>query len=93
VNTSVTGNYTLVDFGRLKAAVERAKDDIQFAEHNASAARIALAAQVATIYYNIVFLQKAIIIQDSVLAFLAENKKIVAAKIKDGDGLKIDLLN
>ena len=93
VNTAVTGNYTLVDFGRLKAAVERAKDDIQFAEHNASAARIALAAQVATIYYNIVFLQKAITIQDSVLAFLAENKKIVDAKIKDGDALKLDLLN
>lgn len=93
VNTSVTGNYTIVDFGRLKAAVERAKDDIQFAEHNASAARSALAAQVATIYYNIVFLQKAITIQDSVLAFLAENKKIVDAKIKDGEALKLDMLN
>ncbi|MFX6277448.1 TolC family protein, partial [Acinetobacter baumannii] len=61
--------------------------------HNASAARSALAAQVATIYYNIVFLQKAITIQDSVLAFLAENKKIVDAKIKDGEALKLDMLN
>ncbi|MFX9038818.1 hypothetical protein ABTN43_19550, partial [Acinetobacter baumannii] len=41
----------------------------------------------------IVFLQKAITIQDSVLAFLAENKKIVDAKIKDGEALKLDLLN
>lgn len=93
VNTALTGSYTVVDFGRLKAAIERAKDDIHFAAHNAIAARSTLAAQVATIYYNIVFLQKAIIIQDSVLAFLAENKKIVDAKIKDGDALKLDMLN
>jgi outer membrane protein TolC len=52
-----------------------------------------LANQVATIYYNLVYLQKAISIQDSVLQFLEENKKIVQSKIKDGEALKIDLLN
>jgi outer membrane protein TolC len=40
-----------------------------------------------------VYLQKAISIQDSVLNFLNENKKIVQSKLNDGEALKIDLLN
>ncbi len=92
-NTSLTGNYTLADFGRLKAAVERSKDELQYAKHNTELVKFQLANQVAAIYYTICYLQKAIGVQDSILHFLEENKKIVAAKIKDGDGLKLDALN
>jgi outer membrane protein TolC len=91
--TSVNANYVVADFGRLKANVERAKTDLQFAKDNIELAKSQLAYQVATIYYNMVYLQKAISIQDSVLNFLNENKKVVQSKLKDGEALKIDLLN
>ena len=91
--TSVNANYVLADFGRIKANVERAKVDLQFAKDNIELIKSQLANQVATIYYNMVYLQKAISIQDSVLNFLTENKKIVQSKLNDGEALKIDLLN
>lgn len=91
--TSVNANYVLADFGRIKANVERAKIDLQFAKDNIELIKSQLANQVATIYYNMVYLQKAISIQDSVLNFLNENKKIVQSKLNDGEALKIDLLN
>ncbi|MCX6205776.1 MAG: TolC family protein [Bacteroidetes bacterium] len=91
--TSVNANYVLADFGRIKANVERAKVDLEFAKDNIELIKSQLANQVATIYYNMVYLQKAISIQDSVLNFLTENKKIVQSKLNDGEALKIDLLN
>jgi outer membrane protein TolC len=91
--TSVNANYVLADFGRIKANVERAKTDLQYAKDNIELIKSQLANQVGTIYYNMVYLQKAISIQDSVLNFLNENKKIVQSKLNDGEALKIDLLN
>lgn len=93
MNAGVNASYTLFDFGRIEAAVQKSKDDIQFAKHNADNARVQLANQVTQIYYNIVYLKKAIDIQDSVILFLTDNLKLVAAKLKDGDALKIDVLN
>jgi outer membrane protein TolC len=92
-NATVNANYMLVDFGRLKANIEKAKTDLQLAKDNMELVKSQLANQVATIYYNLVYLQKAISIQDSVLHFLEDNKKVVQFKIKDGEALKIDLLN
>ena len=91
--TAVNANYTLADFGRLKANVERSKIDLQFAKDNIALIKSQLANQVSIIYYNMVYLQKAISIQDSVLNFLNENKKVVQSKLNDGEALKIDLLN
>lgn len=85
--------YALFDFGRLKANIERSKDDLQYAKHSADYVKNQLANQVAIIYYNIVYLQKTIGIQDSVLSYLNQNKQIVESKLRNGDALKIDLLN
>ncbi len=93
VNADVTASYALYDFGRLKANIEKAKTDIQFAEHNVDAVKYQLATQVATIYYNIIYLQHAITIQDTVLRFLADNKTIIDNKYQNGDALKLDQLN
>ncbi|MBC7722342.1 MAG: TolC family protein, partial [Pedobacter sp.] len=93
LDANVTGSYALYDFGRLKANIEKAKTDIQFAEHNVEAAKYQLATQVSTIYYNIIYLQHAISIQDSVLGFLAENKTVIDTKYQNGDALKFDQLN
>ena len=93
VNANITASYLVADFGRLKANVERAKQDVQYAKHNVDYAKTQLAYQVAMIYYNIVFYQKAIAIQDTVLNFLNENLRIVDSKLKNGDAIKIDVLN
>lgn len=90
---AVNATYALFDFGRLKANIERSKDDLHYAKHNADYVKSQLANQVAVVYYNIVYLQKTIGIQDSVLGYLNLNKKIIESKLKNGDALKIDLLN
>ncbi|HMH33678.1 MAG TPA: TolC family protein, partial [Puia sp.] len=90
---SIGGSYTLVDFGRLKANIEKAKTALQYSKHNIDYNKSTLALQVGTIYYNIIYFQKSISIQDSVIAFLNDNKKIIESKLKNGDDIRIDLLN
>lgn len=90
---AVNATYALFDFGRLQANIERSKDDLQFAKHNVDYVKSQLAYQVANVYYNIVYLQKAMSIQDSVLNFLNENKKIAESQLQNGTALRIDLLN
>jgi outer membrane protein TolC len=93
ITTAVNASYSLVDFGRLKASIEKSKNDIQYAQHNVDYVKNTLAYQIATVYYNIVYLEKALVIQDSVINYLSDNKTIVNNKFKNGDALKIDLLN
>ncbi len=93
VATDINASYALFDFGRMKATIQKSKDELQYAQHNVDLIKNQLAAQVATVYYNIVFLKKAISIEDSVLNFLNDNKVITESKLQNGDALKIDLLN
>jgi outer membrane protein TolC len=90
---ALNANYLLFDFGRLQANVNRSKDDLLYAKHNVEYVKSQLAYQVATIYYSIVYLEKAITIQDSVLASLYDNRKIVESQLRNGTALKIDQLN
>ena len=93
INGNIGANYLLFDFGRIKANVEKAKTDLKYAQHSVDYSKAQLANQVAIIYYNIIYFNKAIQIEDSVLAFLNENKRIIDSKLKNGDAIKIDLLN
>jgi len=86
-------SYVLFDFGRLKSNIEKSKTDLQIAESNVNFVKYQLAAQVTTLYYNIIFIKHAISIQDSVLSFLDENRTLVESKFKNGDALKIDILS
>ncbi|MCW3087796.1 MAG: TolC family protein [Sediminibacterium sp.] len=90
---AVTATYPLFDFGRLQANIERSKDDLQYARHNVDYVKAQVAYQVANIYYNVVYLKKAMGIQDSVLNFLGDNRRIVESQLKNGTALRIDLLN
>lgn len=90
---SVNIDYELFDFGRIKNNVSKAKTDLQYAKDNVDYARTQLAYQVAAIYYNIVYYQKALVIKDTVMAYLNENKRVIESKLKNGDAIKIDLLN
>ncbi|HRI21372.1 MAG TPA: TolC family protein, partial [Panacibacter sp.] len=89
VNANVSGSYLLFDFGKLKANVDKAKTDLQYAQHNVDYIKGQLANQVTVIYYNIIYIQKAITIEDSVLAYLEENRRIIESKLKNGDAIKI----
>jgi outer membrane protein TolC len=52
-----------------------------------------LASQVSTIYYNIIYFRKAVIVEDSILNYLNANKKIAEDKLKNGDAIRLDVLN
>jgi len=45
------------------------------------------------VYYNIVYLKQAISIQDSVTAYFRSNKQLAENKLKNGEGVKLDVLN
>lgn len=92
-NANLGLNQVLWDFGKIEAQVSKAKADLQAGQYTTEATRVQLAAQVASIYYGLVYLQRAIAVQDSVIAFYEKNKKIVEGRIRQGDALQLDLSN
>lgn len=92
-NAALNGSYTLLDFGRIKAAIEQSKNELSFSEHNKENVQHQIAYQTASVYYYIVYLKKAIAIQDTILNTLNENKKILESQFKNGTALEIDLLS
>ncbi len=93
VNTNVGAQYLLFDFGKLKANVDRSKTDLRYATDNVLNVQTQLASQVSTIYYNIVYFRKAVTVEDSILNYLNANKKLAEDKLKNGDAIKLDVLN
>ena len=92
-NAALNGSYTLLDFGRLKAAVQQSKNELTIAKHNKDLVQHQLAYQVANIYFYSIYIKKAIEIQDIILNTLSENKRILESQIKNGTALEIDLLS
>jgi outer membrane protein len=93
VNANVGAEFVLLDFGRLKANIDKSKTDLKYAIDNVSNAQTQLASQVSTVYYNIIYLKKAIAVEDSVLNYLDSNKIIAQNKLRNGDAIKLDVLN
>ena len=91
--SSIGTNYTIYDFGRLKSAIEKSKTEILISKDNVDVLKNQLANQVAVVYYNIVYLKQAISIQDSVIAYFKSNKQLAENKLKNGEGVKLDVLN
>ncbi len=93
LNANITANYVLLDFGRLKSSIDKSKEELNYNKQNTLFNKSQLAAQVANIYYNIIYFKKAIIIQDSIIEYFEQNRRVVQSKLSNGDALKIDLLN
>ncbi len=91
-NIGIDAMYSLYDFEKTKLNIDRAKLDIQQSKTNIEQSRSMLAAQVANIYFSIIYLKDAINIQDSVIAVLESNRQLVENKYKNGDALKVDVL-
>jgi outer membrane protein TolC len=92
-NLNVAVNQVVWDFGKIHSQIEKSKADLLVAKQNTEVARLQLAAQVASVYYSMIYLKKSVVVQDSVISFYRENRKIVEGKIKQGDALQIDLSN
>ncbi len=81
------------DFGRTGASIQKAKSDIATSKDNLESAKNTLAYQVAQVYFGIVFLNKSLDVQQEQIKLLEANEKLISDKIKNGDGLKFDLLS
>jgi outer membrane protein TolC len=81
------------DFGRTQASVNKAKSETATAKDNVEANKNNVAYQVAQLYYGIIFLNKSIDVQNEQIKLLEANEKLISDKIKNGDGLKFDLLS
>lgn len=92
-NANLALSQVIWDFGKIEAQVDKAKADLQASQYTADATRVQLAAQVTSIYYGLIYLHRAIDVQDSVIAFYEKNKKIVEGRVRQGDALQLDLQN
>lgn len=89
---AINGVYTLLDFGRLKANIEKSKMELQASKHIAAQLKESLFYQVTQLYFQIIYAKKAIEIQNTVLQVLTENKTIIETQLKNGNAIQLDLL-
>ncbi|HCW09162.1 MAG TPA: TolC family protein [Cytophagales bacterium] len=92
-NFNLAVTQPIWDFGKTNAQIAKSKAELLSATTNIEQAKAQVAAQVASVYYAMIYLKKAIAVEDSILAFLNENKKIIENRIKRGDALQIDATN
>ena len=92
VSGAINGTYALIDFGRLKANIEKSKLELQAAHHVAAQLQNSLFSQISQLYFQIVYAQKAIQIQNQVLALYNENKKVIDAQLLNGSAIQFDAL-
>ncbi len=85
-------NYQVFDFGRAMATITKTKTEIQQSKDNVEFNKGQLAAQIANIYYSIIYLKNAITVQDSILSSLSQSKKIAENRFKNDDALELDIL-
>lgn len=93
VNTYLSGSFILLDFGRQKIALERARNEWLMAEHNKAATSFGLAYQVASIYDQLIYLRRAISIQDTTIRVLEEARHIAHTQYQEGSALAIDSMS
>jgi len=92
VSGAINGTYALIDFGRLKANIEKSKLELQAAHHVAAQLQNTLFTQISQLYFQIIYAQKAIQIQDQVLALYNENKKVIDAQLLNGSAIQFDAI-
>lgn len=93
LNGFVSTNYTLLDFGRQKSALDRARHELSTMQHAKEATAWGVAYQVASIYYQILYLRQAIQIQDTLLHVLQEAQRVASVQFQSGAALEIDVLS
>ena len=92
VNTNVSVGQTIYDFGRTDAAIRQATDNVQILRRNFELTQQSLAYQVAAAYYGVGFLQRGLIVQDSVIRTATANVRLLSTRLQNGDALQYDVL-
>ncbi|WP_337043420.1 TolC family protein [Emticicia sp. 17c] len=91
-NTAVNASYVIYDWGRFKANVQKTLLEIQQQREGVESLKQTLAYQVAQLYYNIIYLRKAIAVQQEQVKLVEENGKVISDRLKSGDALDYDLV-
>lgn len=86
-------NYAVYDFGRLQSTIRKSKEELEYTKSNFESQKNQLASQISQYYYGIIYLQKSLAIEDSLLNVLKENQRLIDARLKSGDALELDILN
>ncbi|MGM9506114.1 TolC family protein [Larkinella sp. GY13] len=92
LNANIGIGQTLYDFGRTDASIKQAVDQVQLLRRNLELTRQNLGYQVAAVYYGIGFLEKSMVVQDSVIKVAQGNIQIFANRLQNGEALQYDLL-
>jgi outer membrane protein TolC len=91
-NAALTVQQPIIDF-KTSAGVDKGLSELAVSNDNFQIAKTQLAYQVAQLYYGIIFLNKSVEVQRLQLNLIAENLKLIEAKIKNGDALAYDLVS
>ncbi|MFN8355295.1 MAG: TolC family protein [Spirosomataceae bacterium] len=85
-------NYVIYDWGRNKANIEKILLEMEQNKMGLEGLKNALAYQVAQLYYGVVYLQKAIKVQEDQVKLIEQNAKIINNRIKNGDDIDYNLI-
>ena len=92
-NASIGGNYVIYDWGKQFVNIEKSKLETNLARTGVEGLKNVFAYQVASLYYGIIFSQKAIEVQKDQLKLVDDNGKIIASRLKQGDALDYDQIS
>ena len=92
VNGNVSVSQSVYDFGRTGAAVQRAADNLRIAQRQQELTGHNLAYQVAAAYYGVGFIQRSLVVQDSVIRTATTNVTVLSARLQNGDALQYDVI-
>lgn len=91
-NFSVSLHQVIADFGKTRSQLMVSQANKKLQSSAIDLSRNAVAYQTAQAYFAILFLDKAIQVQQDQIRVLQENEKLIQAKLKNGDALEYDLL-
>lgn len=91
-STGITVTQLLYDFGKTASQVQKTKLETETASQSLASTQNQLAYQVAALYYHIVYLQKAVEVQQAQIKLLLDNEQLISNRITDGDEIEYNLI-
>lgn len=82
----------ILDF-KTSSSIDKALSDVTVSNDNFESFKSQLAYQIAQVYFNIIFINKSINVQQLQLNLIKANLNLIETKIKNGDALKYDLVS
>jgi outer membrane protein len=92
-NANIGGNYVIYDWGKQFVNIEKTKLETNLAKTGVEGLKNVYAYQVASLYYGIIYAQKAIEVQKAQIKLIDDNKAIVESRVKQGEALDYDLVS